>query len=83
MEMVSATILRKNKLIIAILLYLIIMVTIHYTKPSLVYMPDGSFRQFGVGYKNKTVIPIWVISIIVAILCYLAISYYLLFIYTF
>jgi hypothetical protein len=40
-------------------------------------MPDGSFREFGVGYKNKTVIPIWVVSIIIAILCYLAISYYL------
>jgi len=77
MEMISTSVLRKNKTIIAILIYLIIMVTIHYTKPSLVYMPDGSFREFGVGYKNKTVIPIWVVSIIIAILCYLAISYYL------
>ena len=26
-------------------------------KPSFIYEKDGSFRQFGLGYKKKTVIP--------------------------
>jgi hypothetical protein len=47
-------------------------------KPGCIYNEDGGFRPFGVGYKHKTVIPIWVVSIILAILCYLVVSAYLL-----
>jgi hypothetical protein len=46
-------------------------------QPGFLYDSDGSFRVFGVGYRHKTVIPIWVVSIVLAILCYLAVSYYL------
>ena len=42
---------------------------------SLIYEEDGSFRQFGVGYKHKTVIPIWFISIILSILTYTFVRY--------
>jgi len=69
----------KNKLTISIVLFIIIFSIIHLIKPSLFYMSDGSFREFGVGYKNKTVIPIWVVAIILAILCYLSISYFLMY----
>jgi cytochrome b subunit of formate dehydrogenase len=75
--MIPAIFIRKNKTLIAIALFMILMAGIHLLKPAFVYMPDGSFRQFGIGYKNKTVIPIWVVSIIIAIMCYLAVSYYL------
>jgi hypothetical protein len=70
---------RRNKLSISIILFLIIFSFIHYNKPSLIYNRDGGFRPFGIGYKHKTVLPIWVFAIIISILCYLAISYYLLF----
>ena len=50
---------------------------IHINKPSLLYENDGSFRKFGVGYRKKTVVPIWLISIIVALLSYVAVSFYL------
>jgi hypothetical protein len=70
---------RYHKLNVTIFLFLILFTLIHITKPSLVYDKDGSFREFGVGYRHKTVIPIWVISIVLAILCYLAVSYYLIF----
>ncbi len=46
-------------------------------KPRLLYDTDGSFRQFGVGYRHKTVIPIWLVSIILAIFSYIAVLYYL------
>jgi hypothetical protein len=50
---------------------------VHLLKPGLVYDKDGSFREFGVGYRHKTVIPIWVVSIVLAILSYIAVSWYL------
>ena len=67
--------LAQNKLSFAILLFLIIFSVIHYLKPSLIYNEQGGFRHFGLGYKQKTVIPIWVVSIVLAIMCYLVVYY--------
>jgi hypothetical protein len=65
----------KNKVSFAIILFALFFSIIHFlVKPSLVYMPDGSFREFGVGYKNKTVFPIWLVAIILAILSYTFVS---------
>jgi hypothetical protein len=68
---------RYNKLSVAIMIFLITFTAIHITKPALLYNAEGGFRPFGVGYRHKTVIPIWIISIIIAILSYLAVMYYL------
>ena len=68
--------LRQNKVSIAILMFLVIFFMIHYVKPGLLYTKDGGFREFGVGYRNKTVLPIWVISIVLAILCYFLVTVY-------
>lgn len=68
---------RKNRLQFTITLFLILFTSIHISKPSILYEQDGSFRKFGVGYRRKTVIPIWLISIFVAILSYVFISFYL------
>lgn len=68
--------LRQNKVSIAILMFLVIFFAIHYAKPGLLYTTDGGFREFGVGYRNKTVLPIWVISIVLAILCYFLVTVY-------
>jgi hypothetical protein len=46
-------------------------------KPALFYNIDGSIRHFGVGYRNKTIVPVWLLSIVLGILCYLAILYYI------
>lgn len=68
---------RYNKISIAILMFLVIFSIIHYLKPGLLYTKEGGFREFGVGYRNKTVIPIWLVSIILAILCYFSVNLYL------
>jgi len=73
------SIVRYNKLAITIILFLILFSIIHTLKPGLFYNADGSFREFGVGYRQKTVIPIWIVSIILAILCYLIILNYLIY----
>jgi hypothetical protein len=49
-------------------------------KPAFAYDEDGSFRPFGLGYRHKTVIPVWIVSIIIAILSYLAILAYIKFV---
>jgi hypothetical protein len=63
----------ENRLVSAIIIFLIIFSIVHWLKPPLIYNEHGGFRQFGIGYKQKTVIPIWVVSIILAIFCYMAV----------
>jgi hypothetical protein len=67
--------LAKNRLSVSIIIFIIIFSAIHYMKPALIYNEHGGFRQFGIGYKQKTVIPIWIVSIILAIMCYLMVYY--------
>ena len=64
---------RYHKLSISIILFLILFSIIHLSKPTMLYNDDGSFREFGVGYRHKTVIPIWGVSIVIAI-CAIVIS---------
>ncbi len=68
---------RYHKLSFAILLFLLMFSSIHYMKPTLLYTTDGGFREFGVGYKNKTVIPIWIVAIVLALFSYLAVMFYI------
>lgn len=70
---------RVNITSISILLFLALFTLIHHIKPQLLYTKEGGFRQFGVGYKQKTVVPIWLVAIFLAILCYLAVLSYLIF----
>jgi uncharacterized membrane protein YozB (DUF420 family) len=70
---------KNNRVSIAIFIFLVLFSIVHYLKPSLLYTKEGGFRNFGLGYRNKTVIPIWLVAIILGILSYLGVSYYLLF----
>lgn len=68
---------RNNITLVAIIIFLIIFVIIQIIKPNWLYNKDGSIREFGIGYKNKTIFPVWLFSIILGILCYLIVLYYL------
>ena len=70
--MLSDKILRKNLLAISITFFITVFILINVWRPGLLYNVDGSIKQFGLGRKNKTVIPIWLVVIILAIVCYLA-----------
>mgnify|MGYP006932091323 CR=1 FL=1 len=39
-----------------------------------IFEPDGSIREFGIGRKKKTIIPLWLIVFIIAFLSYLTIN---------
>jgi len=66
---------REALSVVAVFIFLILFGLINAFRPSVIYNKDLSFRRFGIGYKNKTVIPIWLFSIILAILVYVAVTY--------
>lgn len=57
-------------LVHAIIIFIIGFAIIHLLKPSIVYHADGSLRPFGVGYRKKTVVPLWLVVFLLAIFSY-------------
>jgi len=70
------TYIRENKPFAAIISFVLIFGSSQIMKPACFYNKDGSIREFGVGYRNKTILPIWLLSLILGILCYLAVLYF-------
>lgn len=68
---------RKHITTISIAIFIILFLVIQSFKPHFLYNTDGSIKTFGLGYKKKTILPMWVISISIAIFCYTAVLYYL------
>ena len=66
---------KKNRLSVSIILFLIIFITIVQFKPAFLFNKDGSIRNFGLGKSNTSIIPIWLFGILIAILSYLLILY--------
>jgi hypothetical protein len=75
--MITRIFIKKHIISFAIIIFLIIYFIINHIKPHFLYTKDGHLRAFGLGYKNKTVIPLWLISIVVAILSYVGVLYWL------
>jgi hypothetical protein len=48
---------------------------VQYANPSFLYNEDGSLREFGIGYSSKTILPIWLLAIILGILSYVTVYY--------
>lgn len=61
---------RNNTLLVSIIIFLLVFTICIMLQPSFLYNRDGSLREFGVGYKNKTILPVWLLSIILGILSY-------------
>ena len=68
---------RDNVTLVSVILFIIIFSMIQLSKPVFLYNTNGSIREFGLGYKNKTILPIWLLSIVLGIVCYLIIMYYI------
>lgn len=71
------TFVRKNINLVSIVVFLFLFTFVVLMKPAFLFNTDGSFRNFGIGYKNKTVVPIWLVTIILAILAYFSVLYFL------
>jgi hypothetical protein len=70
------TYIRENITLASVVLFIIIFGIIQIMKPSCFYNKDGSIREFGIGYRNKTILPIWLLSLALGLICYLSILYY-------
>jgi hypothetical protein len=68
---------RRNITSVAIIIFVISFCTVQLFAPHFLYNEDGSLRQFGIGYKRKTVIPAWLVALLLAIISYLFVLYYL------
>ena len=68
---------KKSPQIVSIVLFLMIFTLIQLAQPSFLYNRDGSIRVFGIGYRSKTIFPIWLMAIILGVLCYMFVKYYL------
>jgi len=68
---------RKNINSFAIIIFLLSFVLLNYSKPGFLYNNDGTLREFGLGHRRKTILPIWLLSIILGILSYLSVIYFI------
>ena len=70
---------KKNKSYAAICIFMFFFILIQMVKPNLLYdKTNGALRQFGIGSKKKTIIPLWLVSIVLAILSYSFVLYFML-----
>jgi hypothetical protein len=68
---------RRNITLVSVFLYLGLFITVVSFRPTFLYNDDGSLREFGIGFRNKTVLPGWFLAIALAVLSYFSVLYYL------
>jgi hypothetical protein len=71
------TFVKNNITLVAIALFLLVFSILMSLKPGFLFNNDGSIRNFGVGYKKKTVVPVWLVSILLGILAYYLVIYFI------
>ena len=65
-----------DKLYLSITLFVFLYMIIIIVKPNFVYNhSQNCLRPFGVGYRNTSVLTLWVVSILLAILSYFIVIY--------
>jgi len=68
---------RNNINSFAILIFIVSFVCLNYYQPSFLYNKNGSLREFGLGQTRKTILPVWLLSIVLGIMSYLLVLYYI------
>ena len=61
---------RNLRVQLSLLIYLVLISGLLYAKPLSFYNNDGSLRQFGTGGGEKTLTPLWLVILLLAILSY-------------
>lgn len=69
--------LKHNKTLSAMLIFFAIYGIVYLLKPQFLFIkPSDTPRDFGIGYRNKTILPLWLFSILLGILSYFFVVYY-------
>ena len=74
--MISRRFINRNITFVSILVFLAVFIGVQYTQPGFLYNSDGSLRDFGLNSKHKTILPIWLITMFLAIISYVIVLYY-------
>ena len=75
--MLNRNYVRQNIVSLSIVVFLIGFGLIQFIQPGFLYNNDGSLRDFGLNNTKKTILPIWLLTLIIAILSYVLVLYYL------
>lgn len=66
----------KNIFNYIIIVFLVCYILVSYLEPNIIFNHDlGILRPFGVGYDNTTILPLWLVSILLAIFSYIFMVY--------
>ena len=71
------TFIKNNIISTTIFLFLVIYISIINVKPSFLFTKQGCVRHFGLGKRNSTIIPIWLLIIILVIFIYMSVLCYI------
>jgi len=67
-----------DKLYLSIILFVSLYSIVNIIQPNFIYNhQQKTLRPFGVGYKNTTILSLWLVSILLAIISYFIVIYYL------
>ena len=66
---------QSNTLAFAITVFMLVFGIFIYASPSFAFDAKGRAKPFGIGIRRRTVTPVWLVAIIVAILSYTAALY--------
>ena len=59
----------NSRVIYSLLFFVLLMILIAVSKPSIVFNPDGSLKEFGIG-DDKTMFSLGVFTVVVAIISF-------------
>jgi hypothetical protein len=67
-----------NRLFIILMVYFLGYGFLLWLQPDIIYdQSKTGLRSFGVGYKHSTILPLWLVSILLGILSYFAVLYFI------
>ena len=73
--MFTNSFIKRNIVMFSLVVFSITYIILNLVKPNFLYNDNKTLREFGVGYRKKTVLPLWLISIVLAIFSYFSILY--------
>lgn len=67
----------KNLIQSAIIIFIFLYFIVISVKPGFIYNSNDTLREFGLGQSKKTILPLWLMAIILAISSYFLVTVYL------
>ena len=63
----------QNRVLVSMMIVFFLFYMVHQTKPSIFYDGSGNHKQFGLGSRQRTIIPLWFAGILAAIFTYMGV----------